>query len=330
MRKGSILRGAFASVLLLVSALLCQAQETTPAQELLEDGIRLFRAELYNQAILQFRNVLLDKEYSAHHADAYYWMVQSYAALNKREDAVRNLEYFLANYPDHRYYANAFYQKGRLAFLQKQYENAIQVLQSFIESYPESDYVPNAYFWVGESLFALGHLDEALTVHQTIVQDYPTSYKVEAAKYRVSLIQFKRREQELLKLLKWSHEESLKTVEEFRKRERTYEQTVVAYQRKLASYELAGFEEQIKELSAQLQARNEENSRLTTQVEELKQRVSSLQEARTVVAVTDATGEEGEVVTIDNRLLKLLAAKAEALAIKETMLTWLETYGGAE
>jgi chromosome segregation ATPase len=41
-------------------------------------------------------------------------------------------------------------------------------------------------------------------------------------------------ETELLALLKWSHEESLKTMEEYQRREHSYDQALIAYQKRIA------------------------------------------------------------------------------------------------
>jgi tetratricopeptide (TPR) repeat protein len=84
----------------------------------------------------------------------------------------------------------------------------------------------------GESLYFLGRLPEAEKLYKAIGERYPDSVKAEAAQYRLALIQFKYREDELLTLLKWSHEESLRTIEEFQRREKAYEQALAVYQRR--------------------------------------------------------------------------------------------------
>jgi hypothetical protein len=66
------------------------------------------------------------------------------------------------------------------------------------------------------------------------VEQYPQSVKYEASSYRLALINQKKVEVELLSILKWTHEESLKTVEEYQRRERTYDQAIIAYQKKIA------------------------------------------------------------------------------------------------
>ncbi|MDR0877922.1 MAG: hypothetical protein LBN21_07700, partial [Treponema sp.] len=48
------------------------------------------------------------------------------------------------------------------------------------------------------------------------------------------LVNQKKIEIELLALLKWSHEESLKTQEEYQKREKSYDQALIAYQKRIA------------------------------------------------------------------------------------------------
>jgi TolA-binding protein len=87
---------------------------------------------------------------------------------------------------------------------------------------------------MGECLYSLGQLNKALDVFSLIVEQYPQSVKYEASSYRLALINQKKVEIELLSILKWTHEESLKTVEEYQRRERTYDQAIIAYQKKIA------------------------------------------------------------------------------------------------
>ena len=145
----------------------------------------------------------------------------------------------------------------------------IQVLYNFIDQFPDNSFIGNSYYWVGESLFALGHLEEAVKVYRKIIYDFPKSYKTDAARYRVSIIELKYREQELMKFLKWSHEESLKTLEEFQIREKTYEQAIAAYQKKLSEYAEAGTERKIEELTLDVREKEAEVLQLQEQVKQL-------------------------------------------------------------
>ena len=199
----------------------------------LKDGLDQFRNGQYDRAILLFRNVISDPKAGPEKAVAYFLISKSYMAVGKLDDAEHSLEYYLTTYPGAADFEEASYQKGRLLFMQDEYDSAVQVLQSFIRAYPKSAFVSSAWFWVGESLYGLGQLDDALAVYQKIVTDFPTSVKLEAAQYKVSLIQLRKREVELAKLLKWSREDFLKSVEEYQNREKAYVQAIEAYQKRL-------------------------------------------------------------------------------------------------
>jgi TolA-binding protein len=80
----------------------------------------------------------------------------------------------------------------------------------------------------------MGQLDYARDVFMTVTTDYPRSAKYEASSYRLGLINQKKIEEELLALLKWSHEEALRAVEEYQRRERSYDQALIAYQKRIA------------------------------------------------------------------------------------------------
>lgn len=244
-------------IAVLVLPVLVFAQEGTgSAAETLRQGLLLFRQERYRQAVQSFRAVILDEEAGAARPQAYYWAARSYLALEELPQAEQHLEHFLASYPAHPLYADALYQKGRLLFLQGETESAIQVLGTYVESYPEAELVSSGYYWIAEALYSLGHIEEAAKVYGKIVAQYPKSVKLEAARYRISLIEFKQREDQLLKLLQWSHEEALKAVEEFQRREKAYEQAIALYQSKLAGGGPADQElEALRRQKADLEAR---------------------------------------------------------------------------
>jgi len=278
-----------------IAAALALAAAALPAQsasgnDALAQGIELFRNGQYERSIPVFNSVVLDPAAAASHPEAYFLLAKSSMAIGSLDDAERALEYFIGNFPRAPDHPEALYQKGRLLYMQEQYEPAVQVLQGFLAAYPKSAFVPNAYFWAGESLYSLGKLDEALSVFRKVVRDYPASFKAEAAQYRVSLIELGAKERELARLLKWSHEYSLKTIEEFQRRERAYEQAIEAYQKRLAAMS-AGYYERPA--------------------------------AAPPAPAAPSAEQEAELA----RMKELLALKEEALAIKEQYLNWLQAGG---
>jgi len=294
-------RMAILAIVLLTLALFFQqgfAQSSGSASDL-KDGIEQFKNGQYDKAILLFHNVILDQNAAPQKPAAYLLIAKSYMAVGKLEDAEHNLEFYLATYPGAADYEEASYQKGRLL-----------VLQAFIGGSPRSSFVSSAWFWAGESMFALGRLDDAQAVYQKIAADYPTSAKVEAAQYKLALIQLSKREVELSKLLKWSHEELLKNVEEYQNREKAYVQAIEAYQKRLAGSGSQDDRKVIADLQQQLARKTDEAAALAAQIR------------------SGGSAPTASLSSDQAKLQKLLEAKEAALTLKETYLQWLTTNGG--
>ena len=322
-------------------------------EDLLNKGIKSFGNGKYSSALTFFRDIVIDSNLSRHHSDAYFWIAKSYIALRQLDNAEENLEFFIMNYPDHRYHEEALYQKGRLMFLQKDYENCIQESYNFLENYPESIFAANAYFWTAESLYALGRLGEAESIYSHIVYKYPSSYKVEAANYRLSMIEQKYREESLVELLKLTHEEYLKSIEEFQVREKTYENALDSYQKKLslldtgANKDSGGQTLSLELLDLQTSLRNKENEimALKRKNAELEYRLSNAEtkvaeaEKKVIEVIPETPAEEAAAVetaapapAADDGLstedkLKLLEIKSRAQEVKSFYLRYLSNVG---
>jgi len=294
-------------------------------------GIEFFRQARYNEAITVFKYILIDPGLASVFPDAYFWLTKSYMGLLNFPDAAKTLEFYISHYPAHYNYAEALYQKGRLLFMQNEYENSIAALSDFIDKNPTNPFVSNAFFWLGESLYLLGNFGEASKVFKQIIQGYPDSFKFEAAKYRIALIEFKKREDELLKLLKWSHMETMKTQDEFSKREKTYEQAISIYQKKIALAESGKGSKTVstdKEVQAELDAKAKEIQRLKQDIDGLKKQVDYLSNLASGITTTDQQGKTDKGGIDESQRLaneaRLLQIKEEALALKEKLLKVLE------
>jgi tetratricopeptide (TPR) repeat protein len=159
------------------------------------------------------------------------------------EGALRDMEDLEKSDPGNRRIPELGYHKGRVLFFLGSYDKAVILLKNYADSIPGTpDSLPPedsarksaALYWVGECLYSMGLLDRAGELFLHITESYPQSAKYEAASYRLALINQKKVEAELLSLLKWSHEESLKTMEEYERREHSYDQALIAYQKRIA------------------------------------------------------------------------------------------------
>jgi TolA-binding protein len=291
--------------------------EDEQVKVILNQGIEYFKNNQFELAALRFRDVTQNDEYKAYHGFAYFMLAKSYMALGHFANAEKNLEYFLKTYPNSQYYSEAFYLKGKLFYYQADFEGAIGLLKDFISKYPTSPFIPNSYYFIGESLFRLGHFDEAQTFYNYVLEKYPRSYKVEAARYRISLIAFKKRETELLKLLRWSYEDSLNAVEEYQRRERTYEQVITAYQKRLAG---EGIEpgEDLSDLEQELKQKDNQIDELKKEIARLNDKIKSLEQG--AAATPTQTVTESDLEAERERLRQveeLLNLKEQALKTKE-------------
>jgi len=292
--------------------------------EAVKSGLQAFSQGEYEQALLHFRDIILDSTQIGYHGEAYYWIARSHLAQERIDKAAQNIDYFIANYQNHNRYPDALYQKGRILFLQKEHEKAIRQLYEYIEDYPSHDYNSNALFWIGESFYALGHFDKAEKVYTALVRDYPRSYKLEAARYRKSLIELKQREQNLLKLLKISHEEYLKALEDFQQRERFYEQAISSYQRRLSAASSETDNEMIKQLNAELNTKQSEIRRLQQELEAQESKIAQLQSKPEPSDRSPETTAVATDVAEQDEVQQLLELKNRAVNLKLFYVEWLQ------
>ncbi|MDA3939087.1 MAG: tetratricopeptide repeat protein [Spirochaetia bacterium] len=317
------MKNKFILVFFIFTSALIFAQNIN-GNKLMESGLNNFSEGNYTLALGHFRDIILDSANEKIHGTAYYWIARSYMAQNLLEKAENNLDFFIQNFVSNKLYPDAIYQKARILFRKGMYDSSVQFFYKFIEAYPEHPYISNSYFWIAESLFELGHLEEAKIIYSMIIREYPKSYKLEAAKYKLSLITLKFRENELLKLLRISHEEYLKALEDFQHREKTYEQTISDYQRKLVSASSDDQESIIAEMYKDSQEKDNTVTSLNKQITQLNSTINDLQNKLNINVESDK--EVTTTLSIDTSSFKserLLELKDSALTLKEYYIDWL-------
>jgi TolA-binding protein len=301
------------------------AAQTIRPSGALAEGIDHFQAGRYDQALVSFRGIVLSQADDPQKPAAYFWIAKTHLAAGRLDDAARNLAYYLATWPRGADRAEAIYLQGRVLHQQEDFEAAIRTFQAFLAEYPSSPFAANAWFWSAECLYGLGRLEEASVIYQKVIREYPTSAKVEAAQYKGSLIGLTQREQELSRLLKWSHEEFLRTIEEYQRRQEASDQAIAALQKRLAGGEAAATtvaaptaspEGGLAELQSSLDARTAEAAALAARIADLETQLAAAQGAAAAAPAVDI--EETR---------RLLEAKAQALALKELLLGVLEGKG---
>jgi len=172
-------------------------------------------------------------------AKAIYWVILSELAYSDFGSALKDMDELQNRAPSSTYTRDMLYHRARVYYNQGFYEEALDFFNQYNNATYDSDRESEdrraaSFFWMGECLFSMGQLSEAEKFYAWVIGRYPQSPKVEAASYRIDLIKQKKIEAELLALLQWSHEESLRTSEEFQRTIRTYEHNLNMSQRRIA------------------------------------------------------------------------------------------------
>jgi TolA-binding protein len=286
--------------LVLLCALASAASAQSPPPSILAQGQDAYAKGDYLTALSQFQKLAADPV-ARNQPEPYLWLAKTYFAVLDTKNAALNLDYYLQNFPKDPGRSEGLYLQARILYSDGDYPHAIQAFGQYLDTSPTGDQVPNALFWMAESAFALGHYEEASNLYNKIVQGYPSSFKLEASRYRLSVIDLRHREEELLKLLQWSHSEAINSAEEFQRREKAYQQALAAYQKRVLDL-------QSTDLGAKVAALEELNRQKDAQIAALR-----LQGPVPVAAVPASD---------QSTTVKLLQLKVQALTLQTELLEW--------
>jgi len=231
----------FVLVFLLFSAGVSAAQESAQSNYLLryQNGIQLYNSSHWNEAAVEFRRAQETAGNPHDWSQAIYWVILSELGFSDYGSAVRDMDELERTAPNSTFARDMVYHRGRVYFNLGYFDDALLLFRRYIESVSDrdieySDRIAAAFFWMGECLYTMGQYDEAEKFYKWVVDRYPESPKYDVSSYRIDLIKQKKIEAELLALLQWSHEESLRTSEDYQRKIRTYEYTLNLYQRRLS------------------------------------------------------------------------------------------------
>jgi TolA-binding protein len=296
------------------------ASRPAPGYTRLRRGLEFYQQSRWREAVAELRRAqdeALDIELKA---EALYWIALSEISAKDYAGAVRDMDQLELIAPESRRLREIPYHKGRALYYLGRYEEALMLLKLYADQIGGNSLPPAgsemaarksaALYWIGECLYAMGQLDYARDIFTTVTQDYPRSAKFEASSYRLALIHQKKIEEELLNLLKWSHEESLKAIEEYQRRERSYDQALIAYQKRIADL--------LKD--SRLADLDSANTQYRRQLAEAEERIRVLEEE--LSKYRPSFGSFGE----ETRRVRLEGIRASALDLADILYRYV---GGA-
>jgi tetratricopeptide (TPR) repeat protein len=210
------------------------AQSAKPLVSALDRGVALYGEGKWQEAVTELRGAQEESLDAEKKAEILYWISLAEMGAGEYEAAIKDLDEIAAVNPESPWNIEVPYQKGRCLFYLGEFDEAVIVLKEYADNVNDPMKKASGFYWMGECLFSLGQFELATDVFSRIIDEFPQSVKYEAANYRIALINQKKVEAELLAILKWSHEESLKTVEAYQRRERSYDQAIIAYQKRIS------------------------------------------------------------------------------------------------
>jgi TolA-binding protein len=211
-----------------------------PGFNRLQSGLKLYQEGRWREAAAELRRAQAEAADPELKGEASYWISLAELSSGDYTGAIRDMEALEVSAPESRRLREIPYHKGRALYHLHRYDEALMLLMLYVDGIggtPGSSAAARksaALYWIGECLYAMGQLDYARDIFMLVTTGYPQSAKYEASSYRLGLINQKKIEEELLTLLKWSHEESLRAIEEYQRRERSYDQALIAYQKRIA------------------------------------------------------------------------------------------------
>lgn len=241
---------ALAAALALSLAAAAPAEETA-ARAAFSQGCDAFKSGDWNSAMVILRKAVSFDENNANDG-ARYMLVMSEIYAGEYEQAGRDCDSFLRDFPRSPYSPYVQYQKGRALFEAGEYEQAALLLSDFCHQNPDSEMYASALYWIAESFFASCKYDEARALYERIVNEFPGDAKAPAAQFRLETIAQRAREERLLYLLKKTGEEYLAAKESYEKQLKLYSSASDASEE--AAERLARLKKRNDELEAEIDA----------------------------------------------------------------------------
>jgi len=232
-------------LLLIAQGLSAQQYGNSQYLHLFNEGSRSYNETRMYEAAANFRNAQEIARNVNDWAQATYWVILAELSIGDYGSAVRDMDDLDRIAPKTSFSRDMAYHRARAYYNQGYFEDALIFFKYYNDNIfsgdkEAADRKAAAFFWMGECLYSMGQFDEAEKFYSWVIAKYPNSPKIEVSSYRIDIIKQKKIEEELLSLLRWSHEESLRNSEDFQRKIRTYENTINAYQRRLAELSQGG------------------------------------------------------------------------------------------
>lgn len=200
-------------LLLLFAAAFTATAKTAKGGGAFAQGCAAFKDGDWSAAMMLLRRSTADEKYDTD--STWYMLIMAEMNGGAADEAGMDCDTFMAKFPESQYLPLIQYQKGRTLYMAGEYDKCTLLLSDFCHQYPSSAMYPSALFWIAESFFTTADYDEAGALYTRIAEEFPASDKAAQARYRLETIASRKREEQLLYLLKKTGEEYMATKEDY-------------------------------------------------------------------------------------------------------------------
>jgi len=146
-----------------------------------------YNLQVYEQAIVDFKKVLIEYADSPSASSALEGIQESYTAVGRPEEFTQVLGAVRKNNPGNEKLEEVEFENVRNLFYAEKYENAKKSLLEFLNSYPSSKHQYDAKYFIASSYDKLGSVNEALQYYSKVVQDNRSTFVAASAQRSAEL-----------------------------------------------------------------------------------------------------------------------------------------------
>ena len=156
----------------------------------LDRGIVDYSAQQYDVALAAFDRYIAANP--VNDGTAHYYRAQTLRDLQRTQEAIDELDLFIANYTAHPYWTEAWGEKSVLQWVElNDYQAGVQTLLDFVAAVPESPFSGNYLMDAARIIERDGRLEEAAQTWERVANEYPANEQAATALFLAGISRYR-------------------------------------------------------------------------------------------------------------------------------------------
>lgn len=163
----------------------------------LDRGLIDYFAGQYAVAVAAFDRYLQSNP-SDNDGTAYYYRALSKSSLSLYDDALVDYDFFIANYPAHPNWGDAWSERASILWIQKgEYNKAAESLLLFVNNAPTNTSASAYLFYAGRIYERDNQVDKAIETWSRLANEYPSAQETSYAVFLIGILDYRRGQYDL-------------------------------------------------------------------------------------------------------------------------------------